>query len=142
MRSRRSVIAETRTKPIVLTGGLKEDISQIELKAGELIECVNYQEIDGIYHGYASIPGYEVFDGTALASSVLVTTLNDYGLDNNTSLLLEADLYEDKSINSHTVVNTGVVPDSTTFKFLGQSYQFNGIANLTVSPSNNSLDIG
>lgn len=54
-----------------MTGGVKENRPQVELNLGDLIRGHNYQEVDGIYHGYRSLPGYEAYDGTALASSIL-----------------------------------------------------------------------
>jgi hypothetical protein len=55
---------------IIFTGGLKQDIPQLQLKSGELLSGFNYQEEDGNTFGYRSISGYERYDGTALASSV------------------------------------------------------------------------
>ena len=127
-----------------MTGGIKQDISQLELKGGELLQGVNYQEIDGAYHGYASLPGYERFDGQALASTVAVVQLNDYGDDSNTSLLLESDLQEtieDISVYGHTVVNNGVLDDPNVFKFLQSSYYFNGSSTLDITPVDTTLDM-
>lgn len=59
-----------RNKVIMFTGGLKEDISQLEMKAGELISGYNYEENDGVSHGYTSIDGYERYDGSPVASSI------------------------------------------------------------------------
>lgn len=58
---------------VILTGGVNEEVSNLELKEGELIDCLNYMELDGAYHGYASLPGFEVYDGTELASEVAIT---------------------------------------------------------------------
>lgn len=55
---------------VVLTGGINESITNLELREGELLECDNYFELDGPYHGYTSLPGYEVFDGTEAPSEV------------------------------------------------------------------------
>jgi len=72
-------VPPTTSKVVSLTGGLNEAVSDLELKSGELIQCLNYVELDGDYHGYASMEGYEAFDGTPLASSVHVDpeTLDD-----------------------------------------------------------------
>ena len=67
-----------------LTGGINESITTLELKAGELLQCRNYMEIDGPYGGYSSVGGYEVFDGTPLASTVaasLTSTDPDTGVE-------------------------------------------------------------
>ena len=56
--------------PVVLTGGQNEEVTTLELKEGELLDCVNYIELDGPYHGYQSMPGYEVYDGTLSPSDV------------------------------------------------------------------------
>ena len=52
-------------KVLTLTGGLNEQVSSLERKPGELFECRNYEEIDGEYHGYRSVPGFERYDGRA-----------------------------------------------------------------------------
>jgi len=62
---------------VALTGGLDESVTPLELKAGGLIVCLNYMEVDGGDKGYKSIAGYEVFDGTALASSVAGSSSDD-----------------------------------------------------------------
>ncbi len=67
---------------MILTGGLNEAVSNLELKAGELLEVLNYVELDGDYHGYASMKGYEVFDGTELASEI---PLNDITTGDDTN---------------------------------------------------------
>ena len=90
-RSKRTPMKTTRTKIHILTGGIKEDVAQVEMRGGELIDGVNYQEVDGLYHGYISIPVYERADGTGLASAVGIDVLADYGLDKHTSLLIECD---------------------------------------------------
>ena len=55
---------------IVLTGGLNEQISNVELNPGELIVCSNYVDQEDIYSGYQSVRGYERYDGTTLASTI------------------------------------------------------------------------
>lgn len=55
---------------VILTGGINESITNLELREGELLVCDNYFELDGPYHGYTSLPGYEVFDGTEAPSDV------------------------------------------------------------------------
>lgn len=72
MRSKRFSASTTQVKVGVFTGGVKENKPQLELNMGDLIRGLNYQEVDGQYHGYRSISGYEVFDGTQLASNVVV----------------------------------------------------------------------
>lgn len=66
-------------QPVVLTGGINESVTTLELQAGELLRCINYTEVAGPYGGYASAEGYEVYDGQALASSVAVTETVDPG---------------------------------------------------------------
>lgn len=143
-RSKRTPMRTTRTKVHIFTGGIKEDVAQAELRGGELIDGVNYQEVDGVYHGYMSIPGYEIYDGTFKASAVDIGMLIDYGLDRTTDLLIECDSDSpvDKSFARHPIVNTGVAPDtSTPLKFFHQSY-FVKDSYMTVSPIDTSLDIG
>ncbi len=66
--------------PVILTGGLNEAINNMELSPGELINASNYQEMDGDYHGYQSLKGWEAFDGRTAPSDVSVRELRDYGL--------------------------------------------------------------
>lgn len=143
-RSKRTPMNITRTKVHILTGGIKEDVAQVEMRGGELIDGVNYQEVDGIHHGYISIPGYERFDGTGLASAVGISTLTDYGLDKYTSLLIECDnaTPTDKGYSYHTVTNNGVIFDtSVPCKFYSGSFFFNNTY-LSIAPSDTSLDMG
>ncbi len=44
---------------------------QAELSIGNLIKAVNYQEVEGQLSGYRSMEGYEVYDGTQLASDII-----------------------------------------------------------------------
>ena len=62
---------------VVLTGGINESVTTLELQPGELLRCINYAEVSGPYGGYMSPGGFEVYDGTALASSVAVTETVD-----------------------------------------------------------------
>ena len=143
-RSKRTPMKTTRTKIHILTGGIKEDVAQVEMRGGELIDGVNYQEVDGLYHGYISIPGYERVDGTGLASAVGIDVLADYGLDKYTSLLIECDnaTPTDKGYSYHTVTNNGVIYDtSVPCKFYSGSFFFNNTY-LSITPSDTSLDMG
>ena len=40
-RSKRTPMKTTRTKIHILTGGIKEDVAQVEMRGGELIDGVN-----------------------------------------------------------------------------------------------------
>lgn len=70
--AKRLNFAPTQVKTVILTGGLNEAVTNLELKPGELTECFNYFEIDGAYHGYRSTEGYERYDGSTLASTIEV----------------------------------------------------------------------
>lgn len=70
----------TQLKVGTLTGGIKENKPQHELSIGDLIKGHNYNEVDGIYHGYRSMSGYEVFDGTQKPSSVGITITDSDGV--------------------------------------------------------------
>jgi hypothetical protein len=75
---------DIRQGVVPLTGGVNEAVTTLALKAGELLQCENYTEIDGPYAGYSSVGGYEVFDGTELASEVnatLTSTDPDTGIE-------------------------------------------------------------
>lgn len=116
----------TQTKVGVMTGGVKENKSQIQLNIGELIRGVNYQEVDGVYNGYMSLEGYEVTDGTALASSINVPIIEDYGVDRFTYLLLEGDELVDKSNEETSVVVTNVIKTTSPYYnlYLNNSWYF------------------
>lgn len=62
-----------------LKGGINENVSSLELSAGELIDCKNYMIAEGGYGGYISIKGYERFDGALKPSTYesLVLTISD-----------------------------------------------------------------
>jgi hypothetical protein len=81
---RRTKIDAIRQGVVNLTGGINENVTTMELSAGELLQCQNYVEIDGPYGGYSSVGGYEVFNGTQLASDVeatLTSTDPDTGVE-------------------------------------------------------------
>lgn len=67
-------IKPTTVKSLILTGGLNEEISNLELRGGELTEVNNYVEVDGSVNGYTSFQGYERFDGRSSPSSTAVVT--------------------------------------------------------------------
>jgi hypothetical protein len=60
-----------KTEVVELRGGLNENVSSIELKPGELIECTNYMIAEGGYGGYVSTKGYEQVDGKVVPSRVI-----------------------------------------------------------------------
>lgn len=64
MRPRQVQIPPLKEKTLVFTGGLNEQIGNLELGPGELTDCLNYEEVDGLYHGYRSWPGFERWDGS------------------------------------------------------------------------------
>jgi hypothetical protein len=72
------------SKVTTLTGGLNEQVSNLELKPGELIVVKNYLEQDSEYHGYESFKGYERFDGTTAPSSVALDDAT-FGAEDDTS---------------------------------------------------------
>lgn len=55
--------APYKSSIVELKGGVNENVSSLELKAGELIDCKNYMIAEGGYGGYTSIKGYEKIDG-------------------------------------------------------------------------------
>lgn len=67
---------------VELKGGINENVSSLELQAGELIDCKNYMIAEGGYGGYVSVRGYERMDGRLLPSayeSYIVTIENCTG---------------------------------------------------------------
>ena len=72
-------------KTVILTGGLNESVSNLEMKAGELTGCLNYEELEGLTHGYTSTAGYERYDGQALASTIDVVVDGDGKVTDDTA---------------------------------------------------------
>jgi len=127
MRYRRSRrMPGTRNKTHIFTGGIRENISQLELKGGELLSGINIEEIDGKYHGYSSLPGQEVTDGGTLPSEIEAQFVADPGT-NNATLLIEPSpdvCCEDVGQNNWTLTQTDMVADLNTYKFSGASLYF------------------
>jgi len=63
-------ITPTTAQPIIFTGGLNEEFPNLDMKGGELSDVMNYVERDGSINGYASLQGYERFDGQPSPSGV------------------------------------------------------------------------
>ena len=129
MRIRQPRRLQRRTKTIIMTGGLNEIVTSLELKEGELHQCLNYMELDSPYHGYSSVHGYEVFDGKTPPSSVSVNAISDEGLDDNTILLLEGPSgpTNDLSASDHVIENvTNVLNQEIFTKFEGGAFVFSG----------------
>jgi len=127
MRYRRSRgMPGTRNKTHIFTGGIRENISQLELKGGELLVGYNIEEIDGKYHGYSSLPGQEVADGGTLPSEVPAPWVADPGT-NNATLLIEPSpdsCCVDSGQNAWTLAQTDIVADLVNYKFSGASLYF------------------
>lgn len=68
---------QTHQEIVNFTGGLNEQVANLELKSGELTSCQNYVERDDIYGGYESIEGYERFDGQTKPSSIPASEEDD-----------------------------------------------------------------
>ena len=128
MRHKPRKLTPVKSKVIVMTGGLKEDASQLELKGGDLIGCQNYQEVDGVFHGYSSISGYERFDGQTPASSILAPFIEDIGVDLGTVIDLESGSdtggTKDYSTHNHPYVMTNIIEDVRTPKFGASDFYF------------------
>lgn len=83
MRARRTRDGSVTSVPVIMKGGLNENVSSIELKGGELIRCLNYQIFEGSQGGYVSVAGYEVYDGQPAPSSVVATEDEDGNIDDS-----------------------------------------------------------
>jgi len=135
-----------RSKVVLMTGGIKEDINQLQAKAGELLAGENYEELDGVYHGYTSTLGYEAADGQPSPSDVTVKSLLDTGTDSNTKILLESNSdiasIVDKSKYAHAVTNTAVVDDLINFHMgsTNSTFLFNGSADFTIADNAYELE--
>ena len=68
MKSIKMNFAPYKSSVVELKGGINENVSSLELIAGELIDCKNYMIAEGGYGGYASVKGFERFDGGILPS--------------------------------------------------------------------------
>lgn len=64
-----------KTFIVELKGGMNENVSSLELMAGELIDCKNYMMSESTYGGYTSIQGYERFDGIITPSKYISAVL-------------------------------------------------------------------
>lgn len=80
-----------RNKSILFTGGLNEEAARLQLKPGEMQYCQNYFEIAGPYSGYASVLGYERFDGQEAPSSVHAVEGDDTDREAARTAILEVD---------------------------------------------------
>ena len=118
---------QVRTKTVIMTGGLNDIVTNLELTEGEMHQCLNYMEIDSPYHGYASVLGYEAYDGKTLASTVPALALVDEGDDDNTVFLMETPTgFTDISDVGSTVVNYGIILNENVYKFEDASFDFAG----------------
>jgi len=89
MKNRRVRFAPVRSEPVIMDGGLNENVSSIELKGGELISGYNYQLVEGSQGGYISVKGYERYDGTAKPSSVGATDESHSAQDTRRAAITE-----------------------------------------------------
>lgn len=60
--------ATYKSQIVELKGGVNENVSSLELKSGELIDCKNYMIAEGGYGGYLSVGGFERYSGKGLPS--------------------------------------------------------------------------
>lgn len=146
MRHKQKKLTPVNSKIIMMTGGLKQDVSQLELKGGDLIGCQNYQEIDGVFHGYSSIKGYERYDGQAPASSIAAPFMEDKGINGGTAMDLESGSAlagtAEYSTYEHPYVLTNIIEDTQNPKFgLSNFYFQNLLSNITID-HNVVLNVG
>ena len=132
-------------KTVIFSGGVNEGVTNLELRPGDLASCLNYEEINGVYHGYSSVEGFERFDGTAAPSDVFVKLMYDYGNDANTGVLIESEDASDlidKSSNGFGFALSGVGATFNTsrYRFGEGSWKFlagsigNAVIDQSVSP--------
>jgi hypothetical protein len=79
MKRRNTSSGNVKSVPVMMEGGLNENVSSIQLKGGELISCLNYQFHEGALGSYSSINGFERYSGIAKPSefeSVKLTISN------------------------------------------------------------------
>ena len=76
MKIRQFKYENPRSSVVPLTGGLNEQEQILEMSAGELLICLNYEEVDGEVSGYRSVKGFEVFDGQQSPSEVPLVEVN------------------------------------------------------------------
>ena len=136
MRFRKFRRKQERTKTIIFTGGLNSEVTNLELKEGELYKGKNYMEVDSPFHGYTSIQGYEVFDGKTAPSDVDVDIMFDGGIDENTIFLMEAPTgFVDISGAENIVENFGGEVNTVFQKFDGGSFNYGAGAFQKLTPT-------
>jgi len=147
MARRRSNISFDRVngKTVVFSGGINEGIANLELRPGDLFKCVNYEEIDGAYHGYSSVEGFERIDGQTSPSDIEVTLMFDSGVANTeTNFLYESEDEEDTldhSSNEVPVDLSQAVYDNSRKKFGEGSWRnFNGSPIMTIDDTTFDLN--
>lgn len=96
-------------KIIPFNKGINENLSALELGASELYQCVNYELADGNYAGLRLGDGYEIYDGTALASETPVIKDDDGIVTDSTAREAVAALI--------TAPNTSGAPILAVFEF-------------------------
>ena len=120
----------TNSKIVIYTGGVNEGITSLELGAGDLQQCYNYEEIDGAFHGYSSVQGYERFDGQPSPTDVNVEFLEDEGNDGFSRVVLESlestDI-EDKSEFEVPSTQSNLEFNTTRFQLGEGSWRFNSL---------------
>lgn len=96
-----------KSSVIDLKGGINENVSSLELLAGELIDCKNYMISESAYGGYTSVPGFEAFDGiiTPSREQSYIITLVDCSLE----ILATQVMTGDTSGATATALTNGVV---------------------------------
>lgn len=118
---------EVRDKTIIMTGGLNDIVTNLELKEGELHSCKNYMEMDSPYHGYTSVGGYEKFDGKTNPSAVAAVPIEDDGIGEDTTFLIETPTGAvDLTMNGYPVTDSGVGVQAQKTKFGDSAWRFNG----------------
>ena len=131
MRRRNNIsFPRTNSKTVVYTGGVNEGITNLELGAGDLFQCYNYEEIDGAFHGYSSVEGYERYDGQPSPSGVPVEFLEDEGDDAFAVVLLESLTSEDttdKSESDRVTTQSNLSYSSARLQFGEGSWYFNNL---------------
>jgi len=124
MKYNKPQMPQVRDDVIIFSGGVNQAEAQLELKKGELVDAINYMEVDGSAKGYVSLKGYERIDSVGITpSDTTLVALKDEGINNTTSFLLESDglltftdQINDAVLTSYSVTEPSVAlyPYSTT----------------------------
>jgi len=103
--------AEYKSSIVELKQGINENVSSLELQAGELLDVKNYMMAEGGYGGYLSTRGYERMDGAIIPSEHVSYTVTINEATSN--VLLGETMTGDPSAASAVAIADGYLESGT-----------------------------